>query len=196
MLGSHLPWHLLTLSLRPSPWAPAVPASGRPTSLACYVGFLNMCDDAIFLGCAGAGAGGAGTDLCGQVGSWKRSEEIPFGIARVCSEQGAGCSSWGRPVRPVRPVSACSKPLAAFPPTLTWGAVDTCDTSPSHASRRGLPYHLARQVAEVLTEKDVIRAHARDELGIDIDELANPLQVGVRFWVLLFCLYFSRGGGG
>ena len=36
------------------------------------------------------------------------------------------------------------------------------------------------QVAEVLTEKDVIRAHARDELGIDIDELANPLQVGWR----------------
>ena len=29
----------------------------------------------------------------------------------------------------------------------------------------------------MLTEKDVIRAHARDELGIDIDELANPLQV-------------------
>ena len=28
-----------------------------------------------------------------------------------------------------------------------------------------------------LTNKDVIRAHARDELGIDIDELANPLQV-------------------
>ena len=31
---------------------------------------------------------------------------------------------------------------------------------------RGLPYELARQVAVVLTEKDVIRAHARDELGI------------------------------
>lgn len=44
---------------------------------------------------------------------------------------------------------------------------------------RGLPYSLARQVAEVLTEKDVIRAHARDELGIDIDELANPLQAAV-----------------
>lgn len=33
------------------------------------------------------------------------------------------------------------------------------------------------QVAVELTNKDVIRAHARDELGIDIDELANPLQV-------------------
>ena len=31
---------------------------------------------------------------------------------------------------------------------------------------RRLPYGLARQVAEALTEKDVIRAHARDELGI------------------------------
>lgn len=31
---------------------------------------------------------------------------------------------------------------------------------------RGLPYRLAREVAEVLTENDVVRAHARDELGI------------------------------
>jgi hypothetical protein len=30
---------------------------------------------------------------------------------------------------------------------------------------RGLPCDLAHQVAVVLTEKDVIRAHARDELG-------------------------------
>jgi vacuolar iron transporter family protein len=30
------------------------------------------------------------------------------------------------------------------------------------------------QVAVELTEKDVIRAHARDELGIDLDELSNP----------------------
>ncbi|KAG2495637.1 hypothetical protein HYH03_006237 [Edaphochlamys debaryana] len=44
---------------------------------------------------------------------------------------------------------------------------------------RGLSPELARQVAEQLTEKDVIRAHARDELGIDMDELANPLQAAV-----------------
>mmetsp|Transcript_46348 Transcript_46348/g.148515 ORF Transcript_46348/g.148515 Transcript_46348/m.148515 type:complete len:234 (+) Transcript_46348:1277-1978(+) len=44
---------------------------------------------------------------------------------------------------------------------------------------RGISAALARQVAEELTEKDVIRAHARDELGIDIDELANPLQASV-----------------
>ncbi|PNH11207.1 Fe(2+)/Mn(2+) transporter pcl1 [Tetrabaena socialis] len=44
---------------------------------------------------------------------------------------------------------------------------------------RGLDPDLARQVAEQLTEKDVIRAHARDELGIDLDEMANPLQAAV-----------------
>ncbi|CAL8471042.1 g10584 [Coccomyxa elongata] len=41
---------------------------------------------------------------------------------------------------------------------------------------RGLSYGLARQVAEELTAKDVIRAHARDELGIDIDDMTNPYQ--------------------
>lgn len=43
--------------------------------------------------------------------------------------------------------------------------------------QRGLSPGLARQVAEELTAKDVVRAHARDELGIDLDELANPIQV-------------------
>uniref|UniRef100_A0A7S2QV40 Uncharacterized protein n=1 Tax=Chlamydomonas chlamydogama TaxID=225041 RepID=A0A7S2QV40_9CHLO len=44
---------------------------------------------------------------------------------------------------------------------------------------RGLCYDTARQVAEQLTEVDVIRAHARDELGIDMDDLSNPLQAAV-----------------
>lgn len=44
---------------------------------------------------------------------------------------------------------------------------------------RGVPYDLAKQVAIVLTEKDVIRAHARDELGIDLDDLANPWQAAI-----------------
>jgi len=35
---------------------------------------------------------------------------------------------------------------------------------------------LARAVAVELTEHDVVRAHARDELGIDVDALANPFQ--------------------
>jgi hypothetical protein len=30
---------------------------------------------------------------------------------------------------------------------------------------RGLPYHLARKVAKELSERDVIRAHAQDELS-------------------------------
>jgi VIT1/CCC1 family predicted Fe2+/Mn2+ transporter len=34
-------------------------------------------------------------------------------------------------------------------------------------------------VAEELTAKDVIRAHARDELGIDLDDMANPMQAAV-----------------
>ena len=48
-----------------------------------------------------------------------------------------------------------------------------------HAPQRGLAEATARQVAHELTEADVIRAHARDELGIDIDDLANPLQASV-----------------
>ena len=32
-------------------------------------------------------------------------------------------------------------------------------------------------MAVAFTKRDPIRTHARDELGIDIDELANPLQV-------------------
>lgn len=44
---------------------------------------------------------------------------------------------------------------------------------------RGVPSDLAKQVAVALTDRDVIRAHARDELGIDVDELSNPLQAAV-----------------
>jgi VIT1/CCC1 family predicted Fe2+/Mn2+ transporter len=41
---------------------------------------------------------------------------------------------------------------------------------------RGLSEPLARQVAVELSEGDAIRVHARDELGFDIDALANPVQ--------------------
>lgn len=41
---------------------------------------------------------------------------------------------------------------------------------------RGLEEPLAREVAEALSRKDRLRAHLRDELGIEPDELANPLQ--------------------
>ena len=39
---------------------------------------------------------------------------------------------------------------------------------------RGIRHDLAREVAEQLTESDALGAHARVELGIDPDELANP----------------------
>lgn len=55
---------------------------------------------------------------------------------------------------------------------------------------RGLDYALAKQVATVLTEKDPVRAHARDELGIDVDELARPAQAAV-----VSALSFASGGG-
>jgi VIT1/CCC1 family predicted Fe2+/Mn2+ transporter len=44
---------------------------------------------------------------------------------------------------------------------------------------RGLSEPLARQVAEEFSRGDPIRVHARDELGIDTDELANPVQAAV-----------------
>ncbi len=44
---------------------------------------------------------------------------------------------------------------------------------------RGLSDDLARQVATQLSEGDQLRVHARDELGLDVDVLANPLQASV-----------------
>ncbi|KAL3679002.1 hypothetical protein R1sor_021958 [Riccia sorocarpa] len=55
---------------------------------------------------------------------------------------------------------------------------------------RGLPYYLAKQVAEELTKVDALKAHARDELGIDIDDLSNPMQAA-----LASAMAFSLGGG-
>lgn len=45
--------------------------------------------------------------------------------------------------------------------------------------RRGLPHPLAHEVAEVLTAHDALTAHARDELGLDPDDLARPLEAAV-----------------
>ncbi|KAG6546038.1 hypothetical protein Mapa_012443 [Marchantia paleacea] len=55
---------------------------------------------------------------------------------------------------------------------------------------RGLTYFLAKQVAVELSKVDVLKAHARDELGIDVDALSNPLQAA-----LASSLAFSLGGG-
>jgi VIT1/CCC1 family predicted Fe2+/Mn2+ transporter len=55
---------------------------------------------------------------------------------------------------------------------------------------RGISPALARTVAEELTAHDVVRAHARDELGIDVDALANPLQAAAAS-----ALSFTLGAG-
>jgi vacuolar iron transporter family protein len=44
---------------------------------------------------------------------------------------------------------------------------------------RGLDLELARQVAIQLHEHDAVSAHARDELGIDQEALANPIQAAL-----------------
>ncbi|HVX90584.1 MAG TPA: VIT family protein [Candidatus Paceibacterota bacterium] len=54
---------------------------------------------------------------------------------------------------------------------------------------RGLSPELALQVAEQLHEQDAVHAHARDELGIDHNDLANPLQAAIAS-----AISFSVGG--
>lgn len=44
---------------------------------------------------------------------------------------------------------------------------------------RGLKPKLALEVAKQLHEHDAVAAHARDELGIDHENLANPLQAAI-----------------
>lgn len=44
---------------------------------------------------------------------------------------------------------------------------------------RGLDPKLARKVAEQLHKHDAVAAHARDELGIDQEALANPVQAAL-----------------
>jgi VIT1/CCC1 family predicted Fe2+/Mn2+ transporter len=45
--------------------------------------------------------------------------------------------------------------------------------------RRGVPRPLALEVADALSKKDVLGAHARDELGITDTSLANPVQAAM-----------------
>lgn len=42
--------------------------------------------------------------------------------------------------------------------------------------RRGLPTELAREVALALSERGALKAHARDELGLDEKRRARPVQ--------------------
>ena len=55
---------------------------------------------------------------------------------------------------------------------------------------RGLSSDLARKVAEELHKTDPIGSHIRDELGIDVTDLANPLQAAIAS-----CFSFSIGAG-
>lgn len=68
---------------------------------------------------------------------------------------------------------------------------------------RGLDKKLAIQVAEQLHAHDAIRAHARDELGIDHDALARPMQAAITsalsfasgaFLPILATLIFKQNG--
>jgi vacuolar iron transporter family protein len=45
--------------------------------------------------------------------------------------------------------------------------------------RRGLDKKLALQVAQQLHDHDAVGAHARDELGIDHEDLSNPAQAAI-----------------
>ena len=45
--------------------------------------------------------------------------------------------------------------------------------------KRGLDPELARQVADQLSQHDLLGAHLRDELGLDPDSLAQPLQAAI-----------------
>jgi vacuolar iron transporter family protein len=54
--------------------------------------------------------------------------------------------------------------------------------------RRGVPSDLARQVAVALTERDALGSHARDELGLERERRARPLQAA---WAS--ALAFSAG---
>ncbi|KAK9808900.1 hypothetical protein WJX72_006067 [[Myrmecia] bisecta] len=44
---------------------------------------------------------------------------------------------------------------------------------------RGLDRQLAKEVAVALSQQDVVRTHARDELGIDVDEMVSPTQAAI-----------------
>src|SRR3954470_1890446 len=54
--------------------------------------------------------------------------------------------------------------------------------------KRGLPPEMARQVAVALTERDALGAHARDELGLEQERRARPVQAA---WAS--ALSFSAG---
>jgi len=52
---------------------------------------------------------------------------------------------------------------------------------------RGLDPNLAMKVAKQLHDHDAVAAHARDELGIDHDDLANPTQAALASAISFAC---------
>ncbi|GAO43069.1 VIT1/CCC1 transporter family protein [Flavihumibacter petaseus] len=52
---------------------------------------------------------------------------------------------------------------------------------------RGLPPELARQVARTMMEHDALKAHARDELGINDFTAARPLQAAIASAAAFLC---------
>ena len=60
---------------------------------------------------------------------------------------------------------------------------------------RGLDEQLAQQVAQQLHDHDAVAAHARDELGIDHEDLANPAQAAAASAVSfsIGAIVYSRG---
>lgn len=57
-----------------------------------------------------------------------------------------------------------------------------------HYQDKGVSYETARQFAEELTEKDPIKAHLEAELGLDEEDLTNPISAAV-------ASFFAFGGG-
>ncbi len=55
---------------------------------------------------------------------------------------------------------------------------------------KGLEPQLARQVAEALSKKDALAVHAREELNLDLDALAQPVQAAA-----VSALSFAAGSG-
>lgn len=94
-------------------------------------------------------------------------------------------ASWRCLITVLLPICSHSRLRTRYRFTSLYCAVP-CRAALHMSVQRGLSAELAHQVAVELTERDVVRAHARDELGIDVDELANPLQV---------CVCVECGGG-
>lgn len=83
-------------------------------------------------------------------------------------------SKWSN-VRSCSPLYRCTCPLYVC--TLNALSASPMSLTGESNTRKTPDTQSPCQVAVAFTKRDPIRTHARDELGIDVDELANPLQV-------------------